>query len=155
MTIYTTVEIYITRWELNSSVKPCKRLQTNGCGISNVKCPLGYRMSDPNPWGVGIKVTLYTFDLGSDWVNGILMLTAGGQDTTITSNQNDTYVSACAEDHQPHLAWGSLTIGLSYVPALFGFFLLLWAACKRRTVWNWLLLPIRFIMWPFIVGLLM
>ena len=110
-------------------------------------------MSDPNPWGVAIKVTLYTFDLVSDWANGILMLTAGGQGTI--TDQNNRNVSACAEDHQPHLAWGSLTIGLSYVPALFGLNVLLGAAVKRCTVWNWLLLPIRFILWPIIVGLLM
>ena len=97
------------------------------------------------------------FDLVSDWVNGILMLTAGGhghESNNKTLNVT-AYEDACVEDNEQHVAWGSLTIGLSWVPALFGLIFLVAIAYEEKRICNWLLLPFQFVFWPIGVGLMM
>ena len=83
-----------------------------------------YKMPEPNPWSVAIKVTLYMFDVISDLTNGVLMLTADGQSNS-SLHQNSSYICDCSGETGPNLAWGSLTIGLSWVPAIFGLIFLI------------------------------
>jgi len=109
-------------------------------------------MSDPNPWGVAFKVTLYLFDLGSDWVNGILMLMPKNGTGTKIQFDNSTSDSCGHEDSEVHPAWGSLSITLSWVPALIGLVIIV---LTKRSIWDLLLAPIRFILWPLIVPILM
>ena len=121
-------------------------------------------MPAPNPKAVAFKVFLYMFDLLSDWVNGILLLIGGGDCDQISQNGGSAEelaartetagVNATAGlgcEGKVHPIWGTLTIALSWVPALFGLFALP-ATCKCR---DFLLLPVRFLLWPLIVPVLM
>ena len=126
-------------------------------------------MPAPNPKAVAFKVFLYMFDLLSDWVNGILLLIGGGDcdqisqnggsaeelaARTVTAGGNATAELGC--EGKVHPIWGTLTIALSWVPALFGLFALcLFAADSKSKCRDFLLLPVRFLLWPLILPVLM
>ena len=77
-------------------------------------------MNDEKKPTVFIKVALYMFDLVSDWVNGGLMLhKVDTIDTGNTSIPNSTIDQCLNETGGPHIAWGTMTIGMSWVPAVF------------------------------------
>ena len=65
--------------------------------------------------GVWVKAGLYTFDVGSDWVNGGLMLQC-----PVNSTINETFSSPKANLSKDTTGcepwWGSLTIAMSWVP---------------------------------------
>ena len=63
---------------------------------------------------VWVKVGLYTFDIGSDWINGGLMLQCPVNLTIPTLNKtSDTNVS---KDNGCEPWWGPLTIAMSWIP---------------------------------------
>ena len=98
---------------------------------------------------VFVKVALYLFDLVSDWVNGGLMLhRVDTIDTSNTSIPNSTIERCLNETGGPHIAWGTMTIGMSWVPAVFAIKMLnrRFAAFGMK---KWI--PVRFIFWPILV----
>ena len=115
-------------------------------------------MSSPSVWSVAFKVTLYLFDLLSDWVNGILMLTTNGCQDYKADNSTFGYGQVgCEENTKDAKRFGAWTIALSYVPAIFGLLASAygsrsWSKCS---MWKLLLIPIQFILWPLLVALLM
>ena len=125
------------------------------------------------------KVVLYTVDIVTDWINGVSLLTNGNKSSTEINTTNSTLLihkddlqignsslvfnttidcltpdfDICSEDHEIHLWWGSLTIALSWVPAILGTIFV-----SLKTDWTlcyFVLLPIRFILWPLLVPLQM
>ena len=64
----------------------------------------------PGGHSVWAKVGLYTFDIGSDWVNGGLMLRCPDNST------NATQETPLNEDSDCEPWWGSLTIAMSWMP---------------------------------------
>ena len=64
----------------------------------------------PGSHSVWVKVGLYTFDIGSDWVNGGLMLRCPDNST------NATQETPLNEDSDCEPWWGSLTIAMSWMP---------------------------------------
>ena len=114
-------------------------------------------MANPNPYGVMFKVTVYLFDLISDWVNGILLLMPRDSVGTNTSDYNINTMDGgnCSfEETEGHLAWGSLTISLSWVPALVGMVMVIMDSGVGGR-WGCILLPVRFILWPLIIPIVM
>lgn len=73
-------------------------------------------MSDHSIW---VKVGLYTFDVGSDWVNGGLML-----DCSSNSTLNKTiFNTTLSKDDGCEPWWGSITIAMSWSPPTILFFI--------------------------------
>ena len=105
-------------------------------------------MGEPS---VFIKVALYLFDLVSDWVNGGLMLhRVDTIDTRNTSIPNSTIKRCLNETGGPHIAWGTMTIGMSWVPAVFAIGIIQsqgvsYVAMKKKWI------PVKFIFWPILV----
>ena len=109
----------------------------------------------PNPLGVMFKVVMYMFDLISDWTNGVLLLMPKNG-TAASYNKSDVGNSCHQVELEVHPAWGSLSIALSWVPALAGLFFLVKSATDwDSTIWRWIFLPLRFVLWPLIVPILM
>ena len=120
-------------------------------------------MSEEKHASVFIKVAMYLFDVGSDWVTGGIMLSddqmIGFKNTTQSTNEttvngtiaNDT-IARCLDGTERHLAWGIMTIAMSWIPAIFACIPLIPAAegMKHR-----LTLPLRFILWPLLVPVYM
>ena len=109
---------------------------------------------------VFIKVGLYLFDLVSDWVNGGLMLhKVDPTDTSNTSIPNNTIDRCLNETGGPHIAWGTMTIGMSWVPAVFSLIVIVGSEqesyWKERWIpgsyWKKRWIPVRFILWPILV----
>ena len=68
---------------------------------------------------IWVKVGLYTFDVGSDWVNGGLML-----DCSSNSTLNKTiFNTTLSKDDGCEPWWGSLTIAMSWNPPTVLFFM--------------------------------
>ena len=98
---------------------------------------------------VFIKVALYLFDLVSDWVNGGLMLhKVDPIDTGNTSIPNSTIDRCLNETGGPHIAWGIMTIGMSWVPAVFAIGII-HSTFTLRLKKKWI--PVKFIFWPILV----
>ena len=78
-------------------------------------------MSEEKHASVFIKVAMYLFDVGSDWVTGGIMLSddqmIGLKNTTQSTNEttvngsiaNDT-IARCLDGTERHIAWGIMTI---------------------------------------------
>ena len=99
---------------------------------------------------VFIKVALYLFDLVSDWVNGGLMLhKVDTIDTRNTSIPNGTIDRCLNETGGPHIAWGTMTIGMSWVPAVFAIGIIQSKYLAHMVEKKWI--PVRFIFWPILV----
>ena len=64
----------------------------------------------PGGHSVWAKVGLYFFDIGSDWINGGLMLRCPDNST------NATLATPLNEDSDCEPWWGSLTIAMSWMP---------------------------------------
>ena len=116
------------------------------------------------------KLGLYTLDVVTDWINGVSLLTSHNSTngTNLDLHNDSTHVfnttiyeheclspDVCSQDNDIHLWWGSLTIALSWVPATFGMFGIVAFSDDYLTPSNILLMPIRFILWPLLVPLLM
>jgi len=112
-------------------------------------------MNDEKKPTVFIKVALYMFDLVSDWVNGGLMLhKVDTIDTGNTSISNGTIDRCLNEAGGPHIAWGTMTIGMSWVPAVFAIGTLSQIAVYGKWIprkWKKKWIPVRFIFWPILV----
>ena len=77
------------------------------------------------------KVLLYSFDLISDQVNGALML-VGTPEVNHTNKCNMT-----TDNGAPHYYWGSITIGLTWVPALIGLgYILISIRYSGKWIWR-------------------
>ena len=121
------------------------------------------KMSEERHASVFIKVALYLFDVVSDWVTGGIMLSDNQmidiKNITLSTNDisangtiaNDT-IASCLDGTERHLAWGIMTIAVSWIPATFTMFMLIPAAdgIKHRIT-----LPLRFILWPLLVPVYM
>ena len=110
-------------------------------------------------WGTALKIFLYMFDVVSDWVNGILLIIGNGNhpngdDVLANHTNNGTDPCNSSDDGKPHVAWGGMTVGFSWLPAVFGLVFLVWAAIDR-SIKNWLLIPLRFLLWPLLVPISM
>ena len=113
-------------------------------------------MSEERHASVFIKVALYLFDVGSDWITGGIMLsddqlgdfTGSTNDTTANGTIANDTIARCLDGTERHLAWGIMTIAMSWIPATFTMFMLIPAAegMKHRIT-----LPLRFILWPLLV----
>ena len=100
---------------------------------------------------VFVKVALYLFDLVSDWVNGGLMLhKVDPIDTGNATIPNSTTDRCLNETGGPHIAWGTMTIGMSWVPAVFAIGIL---HTRYYTTLEKKWIPVRFIFWPILVPL--
>ena len=118
------------------------------------------------------KLGLYTLDVVTDWINGVSLLTSHNSTNGTNLDLNNLIISdsshvfnatihehdclspdVCSQDNDIHLWWGSLTIALSWVPATIGMFITV--AGGDLTPSKILLMPIRFILWPLLVPLLM
>ena len=106
-------------------------------------------MAGEEPWSVTIKVALYLFDLISDWVNGGLMIHGGPPRSNLTE---DGLKPSCGTGNQAHHAWGTLAIALSWLPAILS---LAYLAQVINDKGGALLAPLRFILWPILVPILM
>ena len=111
-------------------------------------------MNEERHASVFIKVGLYLFDICSDWVTGGIMLSnnqlidlKNNSDTTA----NDT-IARCLDGTERHFSWGIMTIAMSWIPATFTMFGLIPVAEGMR---NRITLPLRFILWPLLVPVLM
>ena len=120
------------------------------------------------------KLGLYTLDVVTDWINGVSLLTSHNSTNGTSLDLNNLIISdsshvfnatiheheclspdVCSQDNDIHLWWGSLTIALSWVPATFGMFFIVFGTGSDLTPSKILLMPIRFILWPLLVPLLM
>ena len=118
-------------------------------------------MSGHSVW---VKVGLYTFDIGSDWINGGLMLQCPVNltinDTIATLNTiNDKDLS---KDNGCEPWWGSLTIAMSWIPPTIVFLIGISTSirslvkkgrcfsCGELTC-SLLLGPIVYALWPLLV----
>lgn len=127
------------------------------------------------------KVVLYTVDVVTDWINGVTLLTSGKRSSTEFNTTDTTSIhkgdlqignfslvfnttfgcltpdfNVCSEDDEFHLWWGSLTIALSWVPAIFGIrMIFVGLKSQQRTACKLVLLSMRFILWPLLVPLQM
>ena len=83
-----------------------------------------------------------------DWANGIMMLT--GKNSTPTTDP-------CEQDGGSyHPAWGAMSLAFSWFPAFYGFFLLCgktFGSSDNFTTGclSFILIPVRFILWPLLV----
>ena len=71
-------------------------------------------------WGTAFKIFLYMFDVVSDWVNGILLIIGNGNhldDVLKIHTNNRTDPCNSRDDGKPHVAWGGMTVGFSWLPA--------------------------------------
>ena len=121
----------------------------------------GLKMPDHSIW---VKVGLYTFDVGSDWVNGGLMLDCS---SNLTLNQTlPTLNTTSSEEIGCEPWWGSLTIAMSWSPPTILFFIGIiaysWNTIKkgrcpspgsfcRATCLLTCLGPIIYVLWPLLV----
>ena len=80
----------------------------------------------------------------SDWVNGGLLLST--VDKNVTSGANDTNTTISGEGER--VAWGVMTLAFTWGPALLGLIVLVSISCRVTGIKNWVLLPIRFFLWP-------
>jgi len=126
------------------------------------------------------KVVLYYVDVVTDWINGVSLLTSGHRSSTEFNTTYSTPIhkddlqiensslvfnttidcltpdyDVCSEDNEFHLWWGSLSIALSWVPAILGIGILIYRMDSEGTACFWILMPIRFILWPLLVPLQM
>ena len=108
-------------------------------------------------------MALYLFDVGSDWVTGGIMLsddqlidtkntTLSANDTIVNGTITNNTIARCLDGTERHLAWGIMTIAMSWIPASFTTFFLIAIAdgMKHRIT-----LPLRFILWPLLVPVYM
>ena len=118
-------------------------------------------MSDHSVW---VKVGLYTFDIGSDWINGGLMLQCP---VNLTINAtiptlNKTKDTDLSKDDGCEPWWGSLTIAMSWIPPTIIFLLVIAVliedlVTKRRCpsclvlALSVFLGPIVYALWPLLV----
>ena len=69
---------------------------------------------------VWVKAGLYTFDVGSDWANGILMMqcsdnsTTNGTSSLMLQHSDNSTTNGTASDCHPW--WGSATIAMMWLP---------------------------------------
>ena len=120
-------------------------------------------MSEEKHASVFIKVAMYLFDVGSDWVTGGIMLSddqmIGFKNTSQSTNEttvngtiaNDT-IARCLDGTERHLAWGIMTIAMSWIPATFTMFFLI---PSTEGITHHITLPFRFIFWPLLVPVYM
>ena len=109
---------------------------------------------------IWVKVGLYTFDVGSDWVNGGLML-----DCSSNATLNETipiFNTTLSKDDGCEPWWGSMTIAMSWSPPTILFFIgiVVWIAEKIKKggcsslvdlcLWT-CLGPIIYVLWPLLV----
>jgi len=118
-------------------------------------------MSGHSVW---VKVGLYTFDIGSDWFNGGLMLQCP---VNLTINEtiptldtiNDTDLS---KDDGCEPWWGSITIAMSWIPPTIIFLIYISGSIRKNmkkgkcfTCWeitgHLLLGPVIYALWPLLV----
>ena len=112
---------------------------------------------------VWVKVGLYTFDVGSDWVNGGLMLQC-----SVNSTTNETFPSPRATSSEELAGcepwWGSLTIAMSWIPPTLFFLMGAFGAIQRIIVDGrkaipsacelclvTLIFPLLYALWPILV----
>ena len=105
---------------------------------------------------VFIKVVLYTFDVVSDWLNGWNFLNVGSPVnvsnpanwTVLNDESSDNVPNStttwCLDDTERHTWWGVMTIGMSWIPAVFAMIGLVMNGCSW---WH----PLQFILWPLLV----
>ena len=106
-------------------------------------------MADEIHYSAIIRVGFYSTDVGTDWYNGYNFFNFT-QNATPSSTSIDMCDRAQDQAHDP--IWGTWTIGLSWVPAVFGSF----SVQEENPSWrNVILFPIRFILWPILVALQM
>ena len=103
-------------------------------------------MSDEKKPSVFIKVALYLFDLGRDWVNGGLMLHMVDPVDTVNSLPNSTIEGWLNETGGPHIAWGIMTIGMSWIPPVFAIAINVF---RLPHIEKWFL--VKFVLWPILV----
>ena len=117
-------------------------------------------MSEEKHASVFIKVALYLFDVGSDWVTGGILLSDNqlgdfnGSTNVATVNgtvANDT-IARCLKGTERHLAWGVMTIAMSWIPAIFTLILLI---LNANGIKHQIAIPLRFILWPLLVPVYM
>ena len=166
---------------------PCKKILSN-CQVSRyVVSTTQCQKMDFELW---IKVFLYYFDVVSDFLNGITLVTkeiALSNTTTLTItvpksftvSTNDTFFSVktrndsfsvesfqCQGNNKDFpliLSYcGPMTIGFQWLPALLAVLRLLVEIATNARAKQWrkmllklFLLPIRFILWPFLVPIRM
>ena len=110
-------------------------------------------------WDTALKIFIYLFDVVSDWVNGILLIIGDGNhpngDYALEIHTNRTDPCNKRDDGKPHVAWGSMTLGFSYLPAGIGLLYLVRAAAESKSIPNMFLLPLRFLLWPLLVPISM
>ena len=116
-------------------------------------------MSSHSVW---VKVGLYTFDIGSDWFNGGLMLQCPVNQTVnetipTLNTINDTDLSK-EDGCEPW--WGSLTIAMSWIPPTIIFILAIGAQikwgidgrCERLFSCGFIFAgPVTYALWPLLV----
>lgn len=96
-------------------------------------------MSEKRHASVFIKVGFYLFDVGSDWVTGGIMLSESQlsefvnlstNDITLNSTITNDTIALCLKGTERHLAWGIMTIAMSWIPATVTMFALIAAAIQ-------------------------
>ena len=107
-------------------------------------------MADDIHYSTIFKVGLYGCDVGTDWYNGYNFYNFTQNVTKHLSPS--TGMDVCAEDHSHNPNWGTWTIGMSWVPALFGGFSVLMG---NRSMKNVMLFLPRLIVWPILVPIYM
>ena len=96
-----------------------------------------------------------TLPLVSDWANGGLLLsTVEYSDKNVTSTANDTNTTISGEGER-HVAWGVMTLAFTWGPALLGLVMLVMISLDVKDIKTWVLLPIRFVLWPLLVPIAM
>ena len=114
-------------------------------------------MSEERHASVFIKVALYLFDVGSDWVNGGIMLSGDQRWRDWHHNgtiANDT-IARCLDSKERHFEWGVMTIAMSWIPATLTMFFLIQIAAIDGGLKHLITLPLRFVLWPLLVPVYM
>ena len=113
---------------------------------------------------VWIKVGLYTFDIGSDWINGGLMVQCP---VNLTINEtfptlNSINVTDLSKDDGCEPWWGSLTIAMSWIPPAILFLIFIGGSirslvkkrrcfsCRDLTIFMFVG-PVVYALWPLLV----
>ena len=94
------------------------------------------------------------------WVTGGILLSDNqlgdfdGSTNVATVNgtvANDT-IARCLKGTERHLAWGVMTIAMSWIPSTFAVFFMIYAADGLK---HQIATPLRFILWPLLVPVYM
>ena len=113
-------------------------------------------------WDVIIKVAFYIFDVVSDWLNGWNLLNfespinvsnaTSWTNLNVSLNENSDNMSnatttSCLDSTESHTWWGVMTIGVSWIPALFAMIVLFGVKKIGFSLWH----PLLFILWPLLL----